>query len=73
MKRLQWFICGLWFWHDIDPLTCRCKNCGIGDIDVQEHGETPCLELWLCWLQWQILFRQQYGLWSWKITPIGPL
>jgi hypothetical protein len=60
-NRTVWFICGLWFWHDIDPLTCRCRNCGIGDFDVQRYGTSPCLELWLSGLQWQILFWQQKG------------
>ena len=47
--KLRHYICGLFFEHDFNPLTYRCRNCGLGEVKLHERA-TFCLERLLWWV-----------------------
>ncbi len=59
-KWIQWFICRLWFLHDIDELDLRCRNCGVSLVELHEHRQTPCLEAFLRTIE----HRLRGGIWN---------
>lgn len=59
-KYIKWFICRLWFLHDIDELSLRCQNCGVSLMELHEHRQTPCLEAFLRTLE----HRLRGGVWN---------
>jgi hypothetical protein len=48
--KLRHYICGLFFEHSFDPLTYRCRNCGLAEVKLCETM-TFCLER----LLWRVL------------------
>jgi hypothetical protein len=63
LERVKWFICRLWFIHDMDEMSCRCKNCGVDMVRLVERKPTPCLEDFMHGLHYRLVGGDAFALW----------